>query len=133
MVPLLCHFVEKKNRKFNMTKKIAPLAVGILSRYSWPGNVRELRNVVEHMMIMCEKDILDEKCIPAHISNAATGLLGSNVPARIGSYNLKEIVAEVEKEVIKKAIAEFGSMRSAARHLGMDLSTLVRKKRRHKV
>lgn len=133
MVPLLFHFVEKKNRKFNMTKKIAPLAVDILSSYSWPGNVRELRNVVEHMMIMCEKDVMDEKCIPAYISNAATGLLGANVPARIGSYNLKDIVAEVEKEVIKKAIVEFGSMRSAARHLGMDLSTLVRKKRRHKV
>jgi PAS domain S-box-containing protein len=133
LVQLLIHFVDRKNHKFNFTKKMATQTIDILTRYSWPGNIRELRNVIEQMMIISEGDILDEKYIPAYITKAAGKSLFIDTPDHFDSFNLKIIIAEVEREVIKKAIAAFGSLRNTAHHLGLDLSTLVRKKRKYNI
>ena len=35
-----------------------------MPNYSWKGNVRELRNVVERLMIMAEKEVIDRKDLP---------------------------------------------------------------------
>jgi len=133
LVPLLFHFVEKKNRKFNLSKKLSPQVVDILTRYNWPGNVRELRNVVENMVIIAEEDIIDEKCIPSYITRVTGKALFIETPDYFDSFNLKNIITEVENQVIRKALVEFGSMRNTAAHLGIDLSTLVRKKRHYNI
>ena len=133
LVQLVFHFMEQKNRKLNFTKKIAPQTIDILTRYNWPGNIRELRNVIEQMMIIAEGDILDEKCVPTYITKATGKSLFIETPDYFDSFDLKKIVAEVEREVIIKAIAVFGSLRNTAHHLGLDLSTLVRKKRKYDI
>lgn len=133
LVQLLIHFVDRKNHKFSFTKKMAAQTIDILTRYSWPGNIRELRNVIEQMMIISEGDMLDEKCIPAYITKAAGKSLFIETPDYFDSFDLKIIIAEVEREVIRKAIAAFGSLRNTAHHLGVDLSTLVRKKRKYNI
>lgn len=131
LVHLIFHFVETKNRKFNLTKKLSPKATELLTAYSWPGNIRELRNVVENLVITADSDTIEERHIPAHISTVVTKPLFIDTPDYFESYNLKEIMDVVECEVIRKALAEFGSLRKAAAHMGIDLSTLVRKKRRY--
>lgn len=133
LTPLLLHFVDKKNRKFNLSKKLSPRAVDILICYSWPGNVREMRNVVENMIIMADDELIDEKYIPAYITRAIGKPLFIETPDYFDSFDLKTIMAEVECQVIRKAINEFGSLRSTATHLGIDLSTLVRKKRMYSI
>lgn len=133
LVQLLFHYVETKNRKFNLTKKLSPRAVELLTGYYWPGNIRELRNVVENLVITADGDVIDERHIPVHIVTATTKPLFIDTPDYFESYDLKEIMAVVEREVIRKALAEFGSLRNAADHMGIDLSTLVRKKRRYKL
>ncbi len=133
LIPLMLHFLEKINQKFSLNKKLTPRTIEILSCYSWPGNVRELSNVLENMMIMTDGSIVDEQSIPAHIFQAVKKPLYIDTPDYFDSYNLNEIMPVVEREVIRKAIAEFGSLRNVAAHLGIDLSTLVRKKRRYKL
>jgi transcriptional regulator with PAS, ATPase and Fis domain len=113
-----------------MTKKISPQVVDILTHYSWPGNVRELRNIIEHMVVLAEGETIDEKCVPINVARAAGKSFFIETPDHFSSYNLQEINDAVEKAVIKKALATFGSMRNTAAHLGIDLSTLVRKKRK---
>ena len=131
LIPLIRHFVDRKNKKFNFHRRLSPRAVEILAHYSWPGNVRELRNVIENLLVMSETDIVDENCIPAYISQAAVKDLYINTPDYFDSFRLQEIMAVVEKEVISRALAEFGSLRSTARQLHIDLSTLVRKKKKY--
>lgn len=133
LVPMILHFVERKNRKYQLAKKMSPQVVDILTRYSWPGNVRELRNIVEHMLVMSEADIIDESCVPLHILRAVSKPFFIDTPDYFESFDLKAIIAEVEREVIKKAIADFGSLRTVAAHLGINLSTLVRKKSKYKI
>ena len=132
-MPLMLHFLEKNNRKFILNLKLTPRTIEVLASYSWPGNVRELSNVLENMMIMTDGNSIEEQSIPGHISHAVKKPLYINTPDYFDSYNLAEIMPVVEREVIRKAIAEFGSLRNAAVHLGVDLSTLVRKKRRYKM
>jgi PAS domain S-box-containing protein len=133
IVPLLLHFLEKNNQKFNFSQKLAPRTIELLANYSWPGNVRELANVLENMMIMTDGNVIEEHCIPLHIHQASKKPLFIATPDYFDSYKLADILTEVEKEVILKAIAEFGPLRKVAVHLGVDLSTLVRKKRKYKI
>ena len=133
LVPLLLHFLEKNNRKFNLNLRLSPRAVDVLQSYSWPGNVRELSNVLENMMIMTDGTVIEEQNIPSHITQAVKKPLFIETPDYFDSFNLAEIIPVVEREVICKALAEFGTMRTVAKHLGIDLSTLVRKKKKYKI
>jgi transcriptional regulator with PAS, ATPase and Fis domain len=133
LVPLIHHFLEKKNLKFNLSRKLSPDAMEILTSYDWPGNVRELNNVIENMMVMSEGDALDERNIPQFIAKSVRKPLYIDTPDYFDSFDLGEIIAVVEREVIRKALAEFGALRNVSQHLGIDLSTLVRKKRKYKL
>ena len=133
LLPLMFYFLEKKNNKFNLNRKLSPTAVEILSDYDWPGNVRELNNMIEHLMIMTEGDVIDEKNIPHYIVQSVKKPLYIDTPDYFNSFNLDEIITTVEREVIRKAITEFGALRNVSQHLGIDLSTLVRKKRKYKL
>lgn len=133
IVPLLLHFLARNNQKFNLSLRLAPHTIELLANYSWPGNVRELSNVLENMMIMTDGSVIEDQVIPLHIQQAVKKPLFIETPDYFDSYNLNEIITVVEKEVIRKAIAEFGPLRKVAVHLGIDLSTLVRKKRKYRV
>ncbi len=58
-VPLLIdHFVTQICETENMPKcEIEPAAVEELKKLPWPGNIRELRNVIERLVILCNKNI----------------------------------------------------------------------------
>ena len=133
LLPLMFYFLEKKNLKFNLNRKLSANAVEILASYDWPGNVRELNNMIEHLMIMTEGDVIDEKIIPHYIVQSMKKPLYIETPDYFNSFNLDDIIASVEQEVIRKAIAEFGALKNVSEHLRIDLSTLVRKKRRYKL
>ncbi|MHC1761933.1 MAG: sigma-54 interaction domain-containing protein [Negativicutes bacterium] len=133
LLPLMFYFLEKKNIKFNLNRKLSANAVEVLSGYDWPGNVRELNNMIEHLMIVTEGDVIDGKNIPQYIIQAVKKPLYIDTPDYFNSFNLDEIITTVEREVIRKAITEFGALRNVSQHLGIDLSTLVRKKRKYKL
>lgn len=133
MIPFIFYFVDQYNRRYNLTKQISPQVVNMLTCYSWPGNVRELRNVVESMVVTFEGDVISEKAVPPHIAQAAGKTLFIETPDYFDSFELRHIIAEVEGAVIQKALLIFGSLREAAANLGIDLSTLVRKKRKYKL
>lgn len=58
-IPLLIdHFVTQICETENMPKcEIEPAAVEELKKLPWPGNIRELRNVIERLVILCNKNI----------------------------------------------------------------------------
>jgi DNA-binding NtrC family response regulator len=58
-IPLLIHyFVEQiANEQGIKPKKISAEAIKYLQNMTWTGNVRELRNVIERLMILCDKTI----------------------------------------------------------------------------
>ncbi|UCD91322.1 MAG: sigma-54-dependent Fis family transcriptional regulator [Desulfobacterales bacterium] len=63
LVDTFFHESSKQNRsnKKVMTRE----ALDLLCNYHWPGNVRELKNLIERLVIMVEKDVIDTSDIPA--------------------------------------------------------------------
>lgn len=58
-IPMLAeHFIDLICEEYGMpAKKITKDAVSTLQNFTWTGNVREFRNVIERLIILCEKEI----------------------------------------------------------------------------
>jgi len=61
-IPLLAeYFNEQICGEYGMAKKnITAKAIAELQKLSWTGNIREFRNVLERLIILCDKDITDK-------------------------------------------------------------------------
>jgi DNA-binding NtrC family response regulator len=61
-IPLLVeHFInELTQEQGKPAKKITDAALEMLQTFRWTGNVRELHNVVERLLILCEKEITEK-------------------------------------------------------------------------
>lgn len=58
-IPLLAnHFIELICEEYKMPRKhITEEALEALSKNAWTGNIREFRNVIERLIILCDKEI----------------------------------------------------------------------------
>lgn len=125
---LVGHFLGMFNQKCGKEMKVAPAVVDRLRRYSFPGNVRELANLIEHLVVLSPGDTIELGDLPAEIRQTPFELS----PEPHGdAWDLTEAVARTERELIARAIAEYGSQRAAAEALGVNHSTLSRKARRY--
>jgi DNA-binding NtrC family response regulator len=61
-IPLLAdHFINQICNEYGMPlKEITPEAIATLQQINWTGNIREFRNVIERLIILCEKEITDK-------------------------------------------------------------------------
>lgn len=61
-IPLLAeHFMEEVTKKMGKGPlSFTDEAIKMLEDYQWTGNVRELRNVVERLVILCEREVTAE-------------------------------------------------------------------------
>ena len=99
----------------------APETAPVLESYPWPGNVRELRNAVERAAIVWPADTLPPAAFPERIA-ATEGA----APALGGPFTLDQI----EREHILRVMATTPTLDEAARVLGIDVSTLWRKRKK---
>jgi len=104
--------------------ELSARAEEMLLAYDWPGNVRELRNVIERALILWPAQILEPAAFPDRISGSiARGFrLGDDVS-----------LEAIEREHIERVLARAPSLEAAARTLGIDESTLRRKRKRFAV
>ena len=126
--PLIHFFLEKFNRKCDVQKTMSSAAVDCLRHYPYPGNVRELANLIEQLVVLTPGDRIGFDDLPGAVQR------GGQEPYRLvpaGSENLKQIVQDVERQAIVNVLKARGSLRSAARQLGIDHATLSRKIKRY--
>jgi len=112
IVTLARHFLLKLNAPVGV--HFSPAALDTMKSYPWPGNIRELQNVVERACILRRGE---------EITPEALGLTGGG-PGGDSCEGLSlEIppegisLEEVEKELIRKALARSGGNRSEAARL----------------
>ncbi|HEX7598456.1 MAG TPA: sigma-54 dependent transcriptional regulator, partial [Polyangia bacterium] len=104
------------------TATFSPSAEQALVQYPWPGNVRELRNTIERALILWPAPIIEPEAFPAkmQITTKTSELqLGDDIT-----------LAEIEAEHIRRLVARAPSLDAAAATLGIDVSTLWRKRKR---
>ena len=89
-------------------------AIKVLKDYRWPGNVRELENVVNHVVVMVDSDIIDVPDLPS--------LMRFSVPGRGERFRT---LAEMEAGHIRNVLESVdGNKTKAAAILGIDRKTL---------
>jgi len=126
--PLIGFFLDKFNRKCGFQKTISSAAADCLRHYPYPGNVRELANLIEQLVVLTPGDRIDCDDLPGAVQR------GGQAPCRLvpaDPENLKQIVQDVERQVIVGVLKTCGSLRSAARQLGINHATLSRKIKRY--
>ena len=141
--------LEQENRgsvRFNSS------AIASMSRHPWPGNVRELANLVERMAILHPHGIVGVNDLPPKFRHLAEDEIVSmetlpvlHAPAstdpRLGSrqallplngLDLKEYLANLEKDLIEQALNDSGGIVArAADRLNIRRTTLVEKMRKY--
>ncbi len=117
--PLIKHFVDRINKRYNYGKRLSPGVIDRLVDYDWPGNVRELENVLERMMVTAGGDELTPDLLPEAIGRK------SFLPKR--GAKLKTAVEETEAYILAEAYRETLSWPKAAAILGIDRATVFRK------
>jgi NtrC-family two-component system response regulator AlgB len=104
------------------TPELSPESEAALIGYTWPGNVRELRNAMERALILWPHRLLTPEALPERIAAKAAGRL----PWLGGDFTLEEI----EREQIFRVTRRAPTLEEAARILGIDSSTLWRKRKK---
>jgi two-component system, NtrC family, response regulator AlgB len=91
-------------------------------RYPWPGNLRELRNALERAVILASGDVIGLADLPAQIGSPPRP--GVEVGGRVS-------LEELEAEHVRRVLTATATIEEAATVLGIDPSTLYRKRKRY--
>ncbi|MBU4184993.1 MAG: sigma-54 dependent transcriptional regulator [Desulfobacteraceae bacterium] len=115
---------------------ISKAVLQLLVSCQWPGNVRELRNIIRQAVLLCEEN---SSIKPKHLTFTSnvipyTSEINSAFSNKIYgekkslSETVKSISQTLEKKIITEMLAETkGNKSEAARRLGIDYKTLLRK------
>ncbi len=130
---LVNHFLHQFNSKLGKRDQtLNPDAVAKLLSHDWPGNVRELKNVVERAAILSDSDEIGVSSI---LFSYETNTNPRNVAGLLqrgrADGDLKTIVGEYEKEIIRGALEKESSLRKAAKTLGVSHTTLQNKVKKY--
>jgi len=116
----LQHFCQKLNKPLI---QMDPEIMGLLMAYDWPGNIRELENVIERLVILTTGNKISAKDLPRSIYRGKSNSSEALLPAQ--GRSLKEVMNDIEKQIIKKILAEPGGNRSkSAERLGISRRAL---------
>jgi NtrC-family two-component system response regulator AlgB len=123
ILPLAHRFLAFFSRAEGMAQRLelSSEAEAAICAYDWPGNIRELRNAMERAAVLAGGTRLGVELLPERI-------IGHTVHAQLGGdYTLEEI----EKEHMQRVVARTATTEEAARVLGIDSSTLWRRRKRY--
>ncbi len=116
-IPVLAQrFLEDVARQAGLTaKRLTPEALAQLSRYGWPGNIRELRNCMESLTLTVPQPEIDLADLPSSVRGSEVGEIRLPVGTRM---------EDAEREIIRRTVDAYPTLKNAARALGIGLRTL---------
>jgi NtrC-family two-component system response regulator AlgB len=128
LLPLARHYLRFCGvRQGRQGLELSPACEQAIRDYYWPGNLRQLRNAVERAVILTPGQVIE----PPDLGLAPAG---SDTPAGSqGRPGLGDDVPleEIEREHLARVVARATSFEAAARILGIDVTTLQRKRKRY--
>jgi two-component system NtrC family response regulator len=99
------------------SRRVSREAHDLLLRYSWPGNVRELSNVLQRAVILSPGDQIRVEDLPEQVRRPPAGEIDLDP---LENRTLPELVAEIERRAVRRALAREGGVKArAARALGL--------------
>jgi two-component system nitrogen regulation response regulator NtrX len=106
-------------------------ALEALKPYHFPGNVRELQNLVERLAILHAPETIESR----HVHEVLAMTNGKPRAARSTVYqfgvSLKDLMRDVERQILIEAISAHGNKGAAAVALGTERSHFYKKCRQY--
>ena len=108
-------FLGQFNREYGRAVRgFTNEALAALGNYAWPGNIRELENRMKRAVLMSDSRLI-----------SAADLELAPMDDDLSSFNLRNVRARAERDVIQRALGRCdGQMSSASRLLGVSRPTL---------
>jgi len=127
--PLITHFSAEISEKYN--KKIptfSDTAIELMKKLTWRGNVRELRNIIERIIIIINKPVIE-----SHDIETLLPLEKITVGDMINESNsFQDFKEKAEKAFIQKQLELLGwNISKTAELLGMQRSHLYNKMKKY--
>jgi NtrC-family two-component system response regulator AlgB len=119
----LLFFAKSARRR---PQELSEAAEDALRSYSWPGNIRQLKNAIERAVILWPAQVIGPEAFPAHISARVRSVESPQVG---GDFSLEDI----EREHIARVVTRSATLEDASAVLGIDASTLWRKRKKYEI
>ncbi len=105
-IPLLIkYFIDIYARELRKSSSnFSKEAIDFLVSYDWPGNVRELRNIIERLMILENKKVIDIDDLPRDMFFFKKEKKGAMEEDSFSLPDEGVSLEEVEKELVKQAL-----------------------------
>ncbi len=130
-IPALVHYFVNKyaEETHQKPKTVTPEAMDALFHYDFPGNVRELQNMIERAVVLSRSDTLTPRSfsLPDKLPGPVFGVDDVSIPP--DGISLTEVVEEMEKAYLKKALIQAKGVQTRA----AELLQITRKILRYKV
>lgn len=129
-------FLNEYNHKYGKCRYFSPELYNAFLNYPWPGNIREMKNIIERLVIITKENLISdtffyEQITPTKKTSAQSTTDADVYSTRITSSSLKKNLEDYEIYLVRSAIVKHRTLSDAAAALGIDLSTLVRKKKKY--
>jgi transcriptional regulator with PAS, ATPase and Fis domain len=130
---LVSHFVRRYRLAFKKDVNFVPRPIiDKLCRHDWPGNVRELENVIQRAVLMSKNNLITEQEIFFDVPPGAQQQENpASIAKKFSNAPLKNILAEVEREIIIATLRKFhGNVGKAATELKVGKTAFYDKLKR---
>lgn len=136
LIDLTTHFIRKYRKAFK--KEINFLPQSILDRlveHDWPGNVRELENVIQRAVLMAKNNLITENELFFDLRpGEKERTRQESYLERLDGHTLKDMVADVEKEIIIFALEKNkGNVASTVQQLDIGKTAFYDKMKRYQI
>ena len=128
-IPLLLNYFLERSNRINGAEidGCSESAMDVMMNYSYPGNIRELQNLIERVVVLKKKGVIDLEDLPDKIY-LAEQQEQSHFEIEKGYDTL---VSSFEKNLILQALQETNGVKSkAAQVLSLNRTTLIEKMKR---
>ena len=131
-IPMLVQRFIEKFWKDARAPTVSQEAMRRLMAYAWPGNVRQLENAIERALAMLgSRKQIEASDLPPDLQAVAEDTSKPALELPEQGVDLSALVAQIEKDMIARALARTDNNKgAAARLLGLKRTTLVEKLKR---
>jgi Response regulator containing CheY-like receiver, AAA-type ATPase, and DNA-binding domains len=123
ILPLVDYFMDKFNKKLELSVEVDSEVKEMLLRYEWPGNIRELENLIERMMLLAKNNLITSQEVPGEFKAALDKIVTAPTDDNKKPFKeyMRDHVENVERQMIIKCLEEAGgNVTNAAKQLGLS-------------
>lgn len=129
ILPLATWFLDQYNKQNHCQKYLTSDVLKRFTQYPWPGNVRELQHIIESLVVLSPTDAITADQLPPEFSVYNEETVSSL--EEFEKLPLKKAVETLEMKLIQTALDNSDHAAQAAEKLGIDASTLSKKRKKY--